>query len=486
MFNSDFFPTPTAVIDRMTTSMSLSGRVILEPSAGSGNIVDYLNNAGAKEVIVCEKEDDLARIVSQKARFLCSDFLDVRSTDISHVDAIIMNPPFSDEERHILHAWDIAPAGCEIVSLCNNTVLENGFSKARVKISALIREHGRSENFGDCFSDAERKTGVEVGCIWLYKPKSGDDEFDGYFDLSEEEEQSQAGIVQYNYVRDLVSRYVQAVSMYDEVMEASNTINEITKPISTYGIKFGAYYNSYDKKHSEVTRDIFKKELQKQCWEKIFNDFKMDKYLTKGVRENMNKFVETQVHVPFTVRNVYKMLELIVGTHASRMGKVLTEAFDLICSYAPENSTANESWRTNSDYMINKRFIVPYICDYDKRWPHDYVKLQYSRNRDEIEDINKALCLLTGTNYDSIIPLYNFVQNTTGVQVGYNNKHELMPMLWGQWYDWNFFRVRGYKKGTMHFEFKDEKVWEQFNMEVAKAKGWRLPKQTNKRSRKAK
>ena len=37
-----------------------------------------------------------------------------------------------------------------------------------------------------------------------------------------------------------------------------------------------------------------------------------------------------------------------------------------------------------------------------------------------------------------------------------------------------FFRIRGYKKGTMHFEFLDEDVWNKFNYEVARIKGWQL------------
>lgn len=476
MFNKDFYPTPTEVIEKMLMGADLRNKIILEPSAGKGNIVDYLNNFGAKEVLVCEKENDLAKIVSQKARFLCSDFLSVRSTEISHIDMIVMNPPFSNEEKHILHAWEIAPGGCHIISLCNHSVIRNPHIRSREEIRDLIQKNGRSDNFGDCFSTAERGTGVEVGCIWLYKPKAGDDEFADYFELDDYEEQGQAGIVQYNYVRDIVGRYVQAVSMYDEVMAASNKINEKTKPIAQYGIKFGAYYNGSGNNYTTITRDVYKKELQKQCWQKVFADMNMQKYMTKGVRENINKFVETQIHIPFTIRNIYKMVELIVGTHANRMGNVLVEAFNLICSYAPENCTAKESWKTNSDYMVNKKFIVPYICEFDSRYPHDNVRLTYSRNREEIEDVVKALCVLSGTNFDTIPSIWQFVNNTTNLPE--RDRKGYAPMRWGTWYDWGFFRIRGYKKGTMHFEFLDDKLWERFNIEVSKVKGWRLPKQS--------
>lgn len=50
-----------------------------------------------------------------------------------------------------------------------------------------------------------------------------------------------------------------------------------------------------------------------------------------------------------------------------------------------------------------------------------------------------------------------------------------MDWSYGQWFEWGFFRVRKYKKGTIHFEFKDEKVWAAFNQRVAKLKGYPLP-----------
>ena len=43
------------------------------------------------------------------------------------------------------------------------------------------------------------------------------------------------------------------------------------------------------------------------------------------------------------------------------------------------------------------------------------------------------------------------------------------------WYDWGFFEFKLYKKGTGHFKFKDEKVWEILNRTYAKIKGQVLP-----------
>ena len=471
MFNRDFYPTPRPVIERMLFGTDIAGRTFLEPSAGKGDIVDYLKENGAKDVITCEINRDLARIAGSKSRLISEDFLNVTRDMVSHVDCIVMNPPFSNEEAHILHAYDVAPDGCTIISLCNGNVVTSryGTTARQSRIIELIGLYGRTEQFGNCFTDAERETDVRIACVWLYKPRSGDDEFADFFSLTDEEEtglNQQEGIIQYNYVREIVNRYVGAIKLFDRIEPLANEINKLTTPISEFGIKFGAFETGKAQYRNEITRDVYKKELQKQAWQRIFSDMKMQKYVTTGVMEKINRFIETQVHVPFTMRNIYRMVEVIVGTHGSRMGQVLVEAFEKICSFSwCDNCTGGDMWKTNSDYVINRRFIVPYICSNDI-WDDGVHLASFGHtSQSQIDDIVKALCFLTGENYDNHETLSSFVNET--------------KMCWGSWYEWGFFNIRGYKKGTMHFEFRDEKVLYMFNRRVAEIRGWRLPGQSN-------
>ena len=48
MFNADFYPTPLETIQLLTQGLEIEGKVFLEPSAGSGNIIDYLKEQGLK------------------------------------------------------------------------------------------------------------------------------------------------------------------------------------------------------------------------------------------------------------------------------------------------------------------------------------------------------------------------------------------------------------------------------------------------------
>lgn len=94
--NTDFYPTPTEVIYTMMLGEDFIGKTILEPSAGSGNIVKWLRENGAGEVIACENDPTLRKLLQGECELIAENFLSVRPEDISHVDYIVMNPPFSE------------------------------------------------------------------------------------------------------------------------------------------------------------------------------------------------------------------------------------------------------------------------------------------------------------------------------------------------------------------------------------------------------
>ncbi len=142
MFDRDFFPTEDTTTDMM--GIDCAGKVVLEPQAGSGNIVSWLKKHGAKKVIVCEKHPDLAKIAKTKGHFLKHDFFDVTAEEISHVQMIVMNPPFSKGIKHVLHAWEICPEGCEVISLINYDNLQNDYSRERQQLLRLIEDYGQS------------------------------------------------------------------------------------------------------------------------------------------------------------------------------------------------------------------------------------------------------------------------------------------------------------------------------------------------------
>lgn len=469
LFSKELYPTPTEVIERMMMGEDFIGKTILEPSAGTGNIVSWLKDNGAARVIACEIDSRLRQVLGGKCEIIGTDFLQVQPEQVSHVDMIVMNPPFSNADEHILHAWEIAPGGCTIIALCNTSTIKfYSYSRRKAMLKETITKNGNHEELGNVFKRSERSTDVEVSLVKLYKPGTGEDEFAGFFTDefdADEINPGVEGLMPYNAVREIVNRYVMAVSMFDDALSAATRINDVTKDNDCFNIKFGAY-----NREGQVTRDQYKNELQKASWRWIFKKLDMQRFVTQSVREKINKLVESQQSVPFTMKNVYRLLDMLVQTHGQRMQSTLEEAFDNICSFSAENSTAGETWKTNSNYMVNRKFIIPNITEYRAysfSRGNPTVEIGRYGKGDKMDDIHLALCYLTGTT-----PPKDYSEQ-------FNNTIRDMDLPWGEWGEWGFFRIKGFKKGTMHFEFKDEEVWSKFNQAVASARGWQVGSTTN-------
>lgn len=454
MFGYDFFPTPLPVIETMLEDISLTGKTVLEPSAGKGNIVDYLLSNGA-EVIACEKDADLRKILATKCPVIADDFLKLESHQISHVSLIVMNPPFSKDEQHILHAWKIAPPACQIIALCNENTLENDRYRSRKELIALVESNGTSQTLGQCFTTAERKTDVSVSMIRLTKPgASYETEFEGFFMGEDAPEQQANALMPYNFIRDLVNRYVAAVKIYDEQLDAACRMNALTSQFYGSSVAMSVTQDDKPKKRGE-----FKKDLQKAAWKFIFNKMDMQRIATRGLQEDINKFVEQQTHIPFTMRNIYRMLEIVIATTDQRMDKALLEVFDSVTERYSENRYNLEGWKTNSHYLLNRKFILPHVVEMNYRGS---LRTNYHGWADSVNDLHTALRFITGTPYEG----------------GYNDfsafldRNNVRP---GEFHTWGFFDFRAYKKGTVHFTFQDEEVWALFNQRIAKIKGYPLP-----------
>jgi hypothetical protein len=455
IFNRDFYPTPETVLNQM--QLHIEGEIILEPSAGKGNIIDFCRNHNAKDIIFCEINKELATICKEKARFIKYDFLKVTKEEISHVTQIIMNPPFTAAKKHILHAWTIAPDGCEITSLCNSEMVSDLRYERGSELHTAIKMYGNEIDLGKCFDTAERKTDVAITCIKLYKPITNESaNFEGFYMDQEPEIEGANSIMHYNEVQSLVNSYIGAAKCFDDF----NIINDkMIGLCSKVGMGNGFSYSvSYDK--TVVNKADFLKELQRRSWKHIFSVMNLNKYLTSGVMNDINKFVENQTQVPFTVKNIYRMFEIIIGTKEHSFNRALVEAVDGFTKHTHENRFGVEGWKTNSGYMLNKKFIINYM--FRPSYKAGKLDLSYSHNGDKLNDLIKVLCNITGTDYNIITPVDSFIRHFGGIDPN-------------TWYLNGFFSFKGFKKGTMHLKFEDDAVWEQLNRAYAKIKGQVLP-----------
>lgn len=479
--DSQFYPTPVEVIDRIMMDEDVTGKKVLEPSAGTGNIVRWCMSHGAREVVAYEIDEYLRRIVSHECKVIGDDFLKATEADVVGVDYVIMNPPFHCAAEHINHAYEIAPEGATIIALCNHNVFanKNFRPKAEEFLMENCRRFGEHYNLGSVFEDADRTTKCEIECVKLFKPGSGENIFDGFiFDENPDDAgNGTQGLMKYDIVRDVVQRYIDAVKLFSETYEMTRRINDLARfpdDVLKSDEKDANGKNRYiwepslpcvfrclcsDKSVGEI-RDVYdyKKALQKYYWQVILHRMDLSRYATAKLSAQIADFIEHNANRPFTMHNIYKMLNVIVLTSCQRMEAAVVEAFDYICSLSAKNSTAGEKWKTNANYMVNKRFICDRMTRYDKgMYKSVNCNTDYALKMD---DVTKALCYLTGRNFDEIGRLNNCCHKNT--------------YKWGEWFEWGFFRCKGFFKGTMHFEFLDDKVWQLFNQTAAKSKGWNL------------
>ncbi len=466
----DFYPTPREVVEKMIFGEDLEGKVILEPSAGKGDLINVIREQAPKEILGCEINEDLRLILKDKCNLIGTDFLKVRKEDISHVDYIIMNPPFSADEKHILHAWEIAPAGCKIIALCNhNTIYRwrsinddpSRYTEEQKRLQQLVEDHGKWDDLGECFAQAERTTRVQVALIKMQKNGGGyEQEFEGFFMEEDENIEGGNGIVSYHFLRDLVSRYVSSVKLYDEQLEIGVKMKELTgETFFRYSWDYLRTNDVFSISEEDKTRKRkdFKIALQKGAWEYIFKEMKMEKYSTRGLKYDMNRFLNQQQEIPFTMRNIYKMIEIVIGTTAQRMDKAIVEVFDRLTEASHENRYHVEGWKTNSHYMVNEKFIFPNGACKNHSWREQNCVRLYGSEMETLRDTEKALCYILGIDYNTISGIGNWDE---------------VPA--GQWIGTHFFQFKAYKKGTIHCIFRDQDVWHQFNARVAKLKNFPL------------
>jgi hypothetical protein len=114
------FPTPPDLAARMVRLAGIGdGDRVLEPSAGTGNIVQAIRARGGI-VTAVEINPSLAKLTDAH----CADFLDFVGPEAEgapfEFDAVVMNPPFKDavDVMHVMRARTFLKPGGRLVAIC--------------------------------------------------------------------------------------------------------------------------------------------------------------------------------------------------------------------------------------------------------------------------------------------------------------------------------------------------------------------------------
>ena len=471
MFNNDFYPTPAHLATRMAAMITPEfSKRILEPSAGKGDlakaVMSRFSRYGKGKIDCIEKEPELrSLLVGEGFRVVDTDFLAYAST--KQYDTIIMNPPFSNGDKHALKAWEIIYSG-DVIALLNAETLRNPHTESRKLLVSLVEQHGEVEYLQDQFIDAERKTDVEVALIKLSKRNSvNSDYFQGMKQAEKEDEPAEYG----NQLALPESRIENMVLAYTSAVDAKRRA-VISAAESAY---YASLINGNGEDETEMVKESlndFVDHLRESAWRTVTSLADFHKYMTEKVREQFEAQISVVSNLEFTTENIKTFLKNLVRDYDSIIEECIEEAFDLMTRYHKENRVHIEGWKSNDYFFVNKRVVLPNMCDI-----HFMItkKIRWEKER-VLDDIDKALAHIAGLqNQVDAIDEHGRKYKKPGykkVSAALNDE----SVDFGERVESEFFYARVFKKGTVHLYFKDMKLLEQFNLIVGRKRAW-LPKQ---------
>lgn len=169
-----FFPTPKPLVSLMIEAADVQpGDLVLEPSAGRGDIADEVAKiTGVSNVHTWEVNYDLRAILEAKGYRVAGDFLTEPSG--TQFDKVLMNPPFErgQDIEHVRAAYYRIKQGGRLVAIMS----EGSFSRSGCRetefqywLAAIGGVSEKNPDGGFTGKDASRQTGVATRMVVIHK-----------------------------------------------------------------------------------------------------------------------------------------------------------------------------------------------------------------------------------------------------------------------------------------------------------------------------
>jgi hypothetical protein len=479
MFNKNFYPTPDKILGRMIAKISGHPDNILEPSAGSGNIIEaiqkrYRNNSWSRagKISAIELDPSLrAMLIGKGVRVLDSDFLAYAGSD--HFDLIIMNPPFDEGDKHLLKAIDILFRG-QIICLLNAETLKNPYTNTRKMLADKLNElKAEIEYIEGAFKDAERPTGVEVALINITKVQTVEETL---FANADDKAEAFSGTQEKTYevsngkkIQELVADYNQRINIGTE------TIINYYKNYPKIGgwLRLNKepdkYYSSDDDMTKQMQDQVnaFLVDVRKYFWEKCLDLKEVKSRMTEKKRNEFHAQVSERAFMEFTEKNIREFVLNLIHGYEKTLTEAVLEIFYLFSDqHSWDGNKPNEKnihyfngWKTNKSWKVGRKVIIPvwsyggaFTDSYSGKW-----KMGYDVGG-KLNDIDLVMNYFDGMDgaYQRMANALEFAlerQQHSGISSTY-------------------FTMTCHKKGTIHLTFNDEDILRRFNVAACKGRGW--------------
>lgn len=419
---------------------------------------------------------ELARLKHTDVHIIHDDFLTFDSR--KSYDLILMNPPFSSGDEHLLKAIEMqSRSGGDICCILNAETLRNLFSNRRRYLMSKLQELGADVTFlTEAFTDAERKTDVEIAIVKLSipAPKLNSNIYDRLRAAAEVEEAAYADVTDLT-VSDFMTRIV---THYNVEVDAGLTLIREYKALSPYILGSLAKDDRYNTpnltltvgnadRYAKLSENKYIELTRQKYWDALFSNKEFVGQLTSNLREKYRKEVGKMSAYDFTLFNIQQVLTQMNAEMGQGIQDTIVKLFDRMTeahSWYPEcakNTHYFNGWKTNKVHKVNSKVILPvngmfssYSWDKDKAF-------NLGNAENVISDIEKVFDYLDG-NMTASVDLHGVLSRAHE-----SGQTKNIPC--------KYFDVTLYKKGTMHIKFRDQALVDRFNIYCCGKKGWLPP-----------
>lgn len=491
--NADFYPTPEALAARMVDMVDTQRvHFVLEPSAGKGDLVEKIKNKmryygysnitgkhGSDVEIDCiEKDGNLQNLLKGAGkRLIFDDFLKFET--FKKYDLILMNPPFSEGDKHLLKALEMMKNGGQVVCLLNAETLKNPYSNTRRELTQKLEQLDAEIKYLEgAFTEAERQTTVEVALIYVDIPAREPVSLI----LDSLEKSPEMGITDFTADKEITFYELLKRMVYQFNLEAKagiRLINEYCRLQPYLMNRLDASKDKYAKPIFEIRFDDkawysgraanminqYLKKMRYKYWYALGDNPDFRAQLTSNLADiYYNKLLELSDY-DFNLHNIEMVNKELQSQMTAAVEDTILALFDELSdkySWYPEctkNIHYYNGWRTNIAHMINKKVIIP--MQTTDSWDNQIDITKYSTVR-KINDIEKVMDYLNDGKVAPYMDIERVLQ--TAKYEGQTRNIES-----------KYFTLTFYKKGTVHITFKNAELLKKFNIFGSQKKAWLPP-----------
>lgn len=480
----EFYPTPEELVNKMLDGVNLNYvKTVLEPSAGKGDIVQGLKSHAKYQnldIDCVEINKDLRNCLKGAGyRVVGDDFLTYST--MKQYDLIVMNPPFSNGDAHLLKALKVQQRyGGAVVALVNAETIRNPYTNLRKELVQMIENaDGTVEYLEHAFLDAERQTDVEIALVKVkfQEPEhisSIMDKLQKEKAVEESDPEERQHLADNDFIKAIVDQYQMEIKAGCRLIEEYKAMQPyILSSFSQKNEKSMYDYNCVlNLKIGDQKASVngFIKEVREKYWSTLFTNPKFTRKLTSNVLKEYRSKIHELRDVEFSVFNILEVKWDMMQNVAKGIERSIIDLFDLFCSgwFSEDMGTTihyYNGWKTNSAYKVNKKAIARFnaFSNYDKHFDPIWSSYSYDGGcMKRLNDMEKCFNYLDNGRTDDGAGMGNILNNA--VKNGQTRNIEL-----------KYFTVTFYKKGTCHIVFKDEELLKKFNLYGAQKKGWLPP-----------